>query len=258
MRLVGAYDTLRLSIYKQRGLRGDHIGVDRLGHSTLLRFEDVGYFNAVYSNGPDIFNHLLAIERHYHSSPHGCRLTSAVLHDTGPLADQCRLRGWTPAESYVWLSGSVPRRIARPLTSLTVRQPRKDEARVFFRIYLEAFDADPARFASAIENMRWLFDEPALHFRLAFDGYRPVGVGMLLHRGPDALLCAAAMVPSHRRLGGHEALLAARFGLARDLGCTTLHSWAHAGGPSHANMTRAGLKAVALTRCWRWRAGGHP
>ena len=58
MRLACAYDRLRLSIYKRRGTRGHRIQIDRIGASTLLRFDDVGYFNTVYSQGPDVAQHL--------------------------------------------------------------------------------------------------------------------------------------------------------------------------------------------------------
>ena len=86
---------------------------------------------------------------------------------------------------------------------------------MFFRTYLTAFGAAADRIPAAIENMRRLFSNPQLHFLFACQDDRPVGVGMLYQSGPSALLCAGAMLPSARGVGGHETLVAARIQLAR-------------------------------------------
>jgi hypothetical protein len=253
LHLACAYDTLRLSIYQRRGRRGQTISIDRLGSSTLLRFDDVGYFNTVYSEGADVENQLEAFEAHFDTSRHGCRLQSSAIDDRGALAGRCRERHWVPETQYAWLSGPSQPNATHP-SAWTIRIPRRDQTELFFRTYLEAFEAEPERFPAAIDNMRHLFDERTLHFLLAFHEKRAVGVGLLFQYGQQALLCGGAMIPSHRRLGGHEALLSARRALAWDLGCTEIHSWAIAGGQSHLNMARAGLDTVAVTPAWRWHS----
>ena len=249
-RLTSLYDRMRLSIYKARGARGHCIAIADVGASTFLRFDDVGYFNVVYGHGNDIADQFDLIDAFFHGSRHGCRLLSPGLDDTGVLADACRQRGWVPDEHVAWLSGPcrVPRGRQGPIA---VRPARRDEVDVFFRTYLAAFDAPPAAVPAAIDNMRHLFDEETLSFLVATLGDEPAGVGMLLRHGADAMLCAGAMIPRMRNLGGHEALLTARLALARDLGCTEVHSWARRDGRSHANMLRAGLRTVMTGRCWR-------
>jgi hypothetical protein len=250
LQLVAAYDRLRLSIYRAHGRRAGHVAIEEVGNSTFLRFGDVSYFNTVYSRGDDIYGQFEAIEDFFRDSPHACRLHSAELSDTGPLAELCQTRGWVPDEPYTWLSAPCA---AAPAWSwpMTIRPARRDETETFFRTYLEAFGADADRFPAAIDNMRHLFDEPSLHFLLAVNGEQPIGVGILMQAGPSALLCAGGMIPSFRRAGGHDALLRARLDLAFALGCTDVHSWGTVGGQSAANMERLGMRSVATTRAWR-------
>jgi hypothetical protein len=134
---------------------------------------------------------------------------------------------------------------------MTIRPAQRDETATFFRTYLEAFGADLDRAPAAIDNMQHLFDEPSLHFLLALKDDQPIGVGILMQAGSSALLCAGGMIPSHRRVGGHEALLRARLDLAFALGCADVHSWGVGGGQSAANMERLGMRSVATTRAWR-------
>ena len=255
-RLAAFYDRLRLSVYQARGAHTQRISIADMGASTLLRFDDVGYFNIVYSSENDVGGQLDAIERFFVDSPHGCRLISPSLQDAGPLADACDRRGWVADERLVWLSGAsvMPAIVSGPIE---VRRACPHEATTFFHTYLTAFEAPPEKVPSAIDNMRHLFEEPKLHFLLATHAGQPVGVGMLLHHGADALFCAGAMIPSHRGQGGHDALLAARVALAHDLGCTAMHSWARCGGTSAVNMTRAGFRIVGTTRSWRFSSREH-
>jgi GNAT superfamily N-acetyltransferase len=253
--LTANYDRLRLSIYQARGSRSRHITIKESGGATFLRFDDVGYFNRVYSRSDDIGDRFDEIDDFFRDSPFGCRLVSPALKDDGPLPDACRRRGWIPDEAYAWLSGNCYRPAPQD-RRLVIRGVDRVEAETFFRTYLMAFDAAPDRIPAAIENMRHLFDEPALHFLLALVagqriGGQPVGVGMLHHVGEAALLCAGAITAEHRGLGGHEALVAARLELAHTLGCSSVHSWAICGGRSHRTLERMGLKTVAATRSWR-------
>lgn len=251
-RLAATYDRLRLSIYRERGHRTHRIAIEDVGQSTFLRFDDVGYFNRVYSRGDDIHEQFDAVDQFFRGSPHGSRLLSPSLGDTGPLAEQCLTRGWIPDERYAWLSGPCSS-MSLQHGGMTIRPPHRDEAAMFFRTYLEAFEAPTDRIPAAIDNMQHLFDEPALHCLLALQGRRPIGVGMLLQVGTSGLLCAGAMIPSHRGIGGHVALLRARLDLAHALGCVDVHSWSLCGSRSQAHMEQAGLTTVATTRAWRLR-----
>jgi GNAT superfamily N-acetyltransferase len=245
--LVAEYDRMRLATYRDRGARADRISIASEGASSFLRFDDVGYFNGVYGYDEDLIERLDELEAFFRGSPHGCRLLTPTLSSASPLARACAVRGWVPDREYAWLtadplpapSGLGPR--------FEVRAPRPDEHALFFHTYLEAFDAARDRIPAAIDNMRHLFSNPHLHFLFACQDDRPAGVAILQQSGRSALLCAGAMLPSYRGIGGHEALLAARIQLARALGCTDIHSWATRGGHSHANMEQAGLRTVATT-----------
>ncbi len=247
--LVAAYDGLRLSTYRDKGPRRDLICVASMGSATLLRFDDVGYFNRVYGND-DVIDRLESIEGFFHGSPHGCTLVPHTLSAAGAVAGACWPRGWRPDVQYVWLAGTD----LSPGSSddFEIRPPAEEEKELFLSSYLAGFGAAPERHAMAIENMRHLFSLPDLYFLFAFRGRAPAGVAMMYRRGDSALLCAGVTLASHRGQHCHEALLAARIRLARDLGCTQIHSWAFAGGRSHSNMERAGLRAVSTTRAWKF------
>jgi hypothetical protein len=267
-RLVAAYDRMRLATYREHGSR---ISIGSARDSLLLRFDDVGYFNAVYGYDADLVDRLDALEHFFHGSPHGCRLMTPTLSSTSPLARACAARGWVPDLEYAWLTADPLPLSLSPAGRFEIRAPGVDEQDLFFRTYLTAFDADHDRIPAVIENMRHLFSNPHLHFLFACENDRPVGVGMLHQSGNSALLCAGATLSSSRGVmvgrsarsavadcagatlsssrgvGGHETLLTARIQLARSLGCTSIHSWAASGGHSHTNLEQAGLRTVRTT-----------
>ena len=227
--------------------RGSRISIGSAGESLFLRFDDVGYFNAVYGYDEDLIDRLDVLEDFFRGSPHGCRLITPTLSSASPLASACAGRGWIPDLEFAWLTADpLPPSSSRP-GRFEIRAPGVNEHDLFVRTYLRAFDADSDRIPAAIENMRHLFSNPHLHFLFACENDRPVGVGMLYQSGNSALLCAGAMLPSARGVGGHELLLSARIQLARSLGCTDIHSWATRGGHSHANIEQAGLRTVRTT-----------
>ena len=250
--LVAAYDRLRLSLYRDKGAVGHLISLASIGSLTLLRFEDVGYFNRVYAHGDDAAHRLASVESFFKGSPHGCRLVTPHSSASGSLARACTSRGWLPDEEYAWLAASNLSLHPSALGDFEIRPPRLDERELFLDSYLAGFGADPSRRPTAIENMRHLFSVPDLHFLFALQDGRPAGVGMMHRTGRSALLCAGATLPSYGRQGCHEALLTARIRLARDLGCTGVYSWASAGGQSQANMESVGLRTVSTTRAWRF------
>ncbi len=118
--------------------------------------------------------------------------------------------------------------------------------------YLTAFEAQKDRIPSALKNMQHLFDRPELDFLMAWHGSALAGVGILMRCGDTALLSAGAALPEFRQMGCHAALLSARIAQAADAGCQEIYSWAEVGGQSHANMEKAGLRAVGTTTTWRY------
>jgi len=230
------------------------ISIASIGSATLLRFEDVGYFNRVYANG-DVTDRLESIERFFRGSPHGCKLVTPVLCDTDALATACASRGWLPDEKYAWLAGTDLAPRSSGSDAFEIRPPRADEQELFLNSYLAGFGNDPERRSMAVENMRHLFSVQNLYFLFALRAGRPGGIGMMYVSGPSALLCAGATLPSHEGRGCHKALLTARIRLAHDLGCTRIFSWAVAGGRSQANMESLGLRTVSTTRAWRLPPG---
>jgi hypothetical protein len=251
VRLSAAYDCLRLSLYRDKGPRGHLISIASIGSATLLRFEDVGYFNRVYVHDDAVVPLLESIERFFRGSRHGCRMVAPPFA-AGTLASVCESRGWLPDEEYAWLAArNLPPPPNTP-NDFEIRPPRADEQDLFLHTYLTGFGADPRGHAMAIENMRHLFLVPDLHFLFAFRDGRPAGIGMMYCTGDSALLCGGATLPSHRIQGCHEALLAARIGLAHDLACKGVYAYALAGGQSQTNMESAGLRTVGTTRVMRF------
>ncbi len=89
----------------------------------------------------------------------------------------------------------------------------------------------------------------------AYDGGALVAMGALFVHGPCGQLSGAATLPEARNRGAQSALMAARIGLARDLGL----SWVTAEtgsettenpNPSLHNMHRAGLETLYERRNW--------
>ncbi len=252
MRLVANYDALRLSLYKKKGPRGSVIAIGALPAATLLRFDDVNYFNRVYARNTAV-DGLASMEEFFRGSPHGCRLIAPVGSANRSFALACESRGWRRAEEQAWLAAApAPASPALGDDGVEVRPPHPHEQVMFLRTYLTGFGADPARHAMAIENMRHLFSVPDLHFRIAFCDGAPAGIGMLYRTGRDALLCAGATLPAYRSRGCHEALLRARIRLADELACTGIYAWAVARGQSHLNMARVGLRTVLTSLAWRF------
>lgn len=250
--LFATYDRLRLSLYRDKGSRGHLISIASIGSATLLRFEDVGYFNRVYAHDDDIADRLELVEQFFRGSSHGCRLVGPTLSASGPLACVCAARGWLPDEEYAWLAATNLPPPPNVPGDFEIRPPRADEQELFLHAYLTGFGADPERHSMAVENMRHLFSVPDLHFLFALQNGQPAGIGMMYRTGQSVLFCAGATLPSHRGQGCHEALLTARIRLAHDLGCTGIYTWAFAGGQSQTNLESVGLRTVSTTFAWRF------
>jgi GNAT superfamily N-acetyltransferase len=252
-----AYDCLRLGTYRDREPQTGKIRIEKAFDATLLRFEDVGFFNRVYAPNDTISRHLDEVERFYRDSRFGCELVAAC-GDQGPVANACLERGWQRSHSYAWMH--IKTAVQSPCgeyPGISIREPRIEERTAFLEFYLRGFEAPPANFPAAIRNMRHLFELPQLHFMIASREGVDAAIGMLCVFGDTAMLAAGATVPEQRRHGCHHALLAARLRLAQALGCTEIVSYAYAGGQSHLDMVSMGLRTVSVTQSWRFGGTAH-
>jgi GNAT superfamily N-acetyltransferase len=257
IRLFARYDSLRLRTYQERELHGDRIRISSIGSATALRFDEVGYFNRVYSPDQSVAESLAEIEMFYSGGAYAGELIGPPEGWDEQLDLSCRRRGWVPGRQYAWLHARLP--MAAPQcgsSELSIRYVAAEERESFLLSYLRAFEASPERFAKALRNMRHLFGVSELECLMAWQGEQPRGVGMLYRDGKTAGLCAGATLPEQRRQGCHSALLAARIRLAEEQGCDEIFAWALAGGQGHANMERIGMKTVGITTVWRLPAKG--
>ncbi len=252
MELFARYDSLRLRTYQAGENLDGQIRVAALGPATALRFDEVGYFNRVYAPSAEAWKHVRSFENFYQGCPFPSELVGPPLGLSAPLDVVCRSRGWTEGKEYAWVGGPIPPPApgGYGVRGYTVRSPGPEERLAFLACYLRGFEAEPPRVQAAVRNMRHLFARPELSFLIAWRKGRPAGVGMLYRENRMAILCAGATIPEERRNGCHAALLEARFDLAAELGCKEIYSWAVNGGQSHANMERAGLPTLGVTRSW--------
>ncbi|HZT30353.1 MAG TPA: GNAT family N-acetyltransferase [Bryobacteraceae bacterium] len=249
---VCRYDCMRLELYREREQIADRIAVARFGSALALRFEDVGYFNRVYSPDEAIYDRLSELEEFWGGSPFGCELVGPPGEDGQAGGRPIRRAGWQPATRFAWMHGDPEWLAPVPAGTFDIRAPEPWQREQFLLAYLQAFEAAQHRIPAALRNMRHLFDRPELDFLLAWIGGRPAGVGITMYAGRAALLCAGAARPEFRGRGCHTALLRARILLARKRRCEEIYSWAVLGGRSHSNLEKAGLKTVGTTTCWRF------
>jgi hypothetical protein len=86
---------------------------------------------------------------------------------------------------------------------------------------------------------------------LGFDGELPVSAAALFVSGDVGWLGFGATIPTHRRRGGHGAIVARRIRDAAGLGCSllvaeTAEDTPQAPNPSYHNMVRAGFRLAYL------------
>jgi hypothetical protein len=252
-----AYDCLRLGTYRDRETQTAKIRIEDAFDATLLRFEDVGFFNRVYAPNDTVSRHLDEVERFYRDSRFGCELVAAC-GDQGPIANACSQRGWQRSQSYAWMH--IRTDVAGPCgeyPGISIREPHIEERTAFLEFYLRGFEAPAVNFPAAIRNMRHLFELPQLHFMIASREGVDAAIGMLCVFGDTAMLVAGATLPEQRRQGCHHALLAARLRLAHALRCTEIVSYAYTGGQSHHDMESMGLRTVSVTQSWRFHGAAR-
>jgi hypothetical protein len=153
-------------------------------------------------------------------------------------------RGLTRSATFVkaWRDVKVPSEID---TNLRIEAIGPSDAAAWATVERAAWGMPAAMtpwFTSSVGRPGWS------HF-MGFDGEVPVTAAALFVSGDVAWLGFGATVPTHRRRGGHGALLARRIRDAAALGCSLLvtesgEDTAHAPNPSYHNLVEAGFRVA--------------
>ena len=181
-----------------------------------------------------------------------------TFHEVCPLADPSFLslladRRYRPIEltSVVYQPLRARGLVSTPSDSrISVRQidgRNADEADQWAAVSAEGWSENPeiAEFVRALGRVN--ARAAGTHCFLAELDGRPIGAGaMHLHDGV-AILAGASTIPSARRRGGQQALLAARLRFALDAGCDLATMGAAPGSASQRNAERQGFR-IAYTR----------
>ena len=165
-----------------------------------------------------------------------------------------------PAELRAWLAeeGLVPQRrwmkfvhgggpVPEPRCNLEVRHVDRTHGEAFGRIVAAGFDMGDA----SIPALARLTERPKWWVFMAFAGGEPAATGALFVDGGVGWCDFGVTAPPFRRRGGQRALLAARIGAARALGCdltATETGESVPGDPQHSyhNILWAGFREFGL------------
>ena len=146
---------------------------------------------------------------------------------------------------------------ARP-DGFEVRKIAPDEAVSWERTVLAGFGLSGAVAAAWLAAVPGIARDHRWHLFVAELDGAPVGAaGMFVHRGAAALGPGSVM-PAFRGRGVHVALIAARLGLALELGCDLAAAWARQDGPSERNLRRLGLDRIWTVHSYRWERDAAP
>ena len=137
-----------------------------------------------------------------------------------------------------------------PSPDVTVRPIERDEAPVFARVFLKAFDM-PAEFAPPFVQLLQptVGLENAWHC-LAFDGDRPIGTCSLLTHGSYGILGSAGIVRSRRGRGAATTMTVAAIEEARRRGVTLLMLQTTAGTRLERFLRIRGFERVFTRTCY--------
>jgi hypothetical protein len=249
--IFGRYDSLRLRTYRDGESLHSRIRLQSLGTSSLLRFDDVRYFNRVYARDGSIAGRLAEVEQFYAGCPFPCELITSDGEAAAKCSRVASSRGWTRGKHYTWLAAPAEQLEVPPASNhFVVRRVHPGEEERFLATYLSAFEAKREHFPAAIRNMRHLFLHRSLTFLLATCEGLPAGVGMTYSDGDAMAFCAGATIPEFRNQGCHHAMLAARVKLARKSNCSYVYGWAAAEGQSKRNMMQIGMEIAGATSAW--------
>jgi len=141
---------------------------------------------------------------------------------------------------------------------LTTERARLGDMRVFAEIYLRCFEAQPADWEAAVENVMAYWDIPGWEGWMVWSaGQSVAGYGLFVRDGV-AFLSSAATLPEHRRRGIQRGLIARRVLRSLELGATRIETYAHEGGTSLKNLLGLGFERESARHTFTHagRAGG--
>jgi MOSC domain-containing protein YiiM/GNAT superfamily N-acetyltransferase len=174
--------------------------------------------------------------------------------------------GWIVADREPWagaegdqraaVMAAEPAQVAAAATSeppagTTIREIDRHEADGWASVLVEASGI------AGREAEAWRAATPRLagsgghHQFLVEERGEPIAVGGLFTRRRVGLLAMAAVLPRARGRGLQRALISHRAGFAADRGCTLVIASAVTGGPSSANLSSCGFRAVQELALYR-------
>jgi GNAT superfamily N-acetyltransferase len=174
--------------------------------------------------------------------------------------------GWIVADREPWagaegdqraaVMAAEPAQVAAAATSeppagTTIREIDRDEADGWASVLVEASGI------AGREAEAWRAATPRLagsgghHQFLVEERGEPIAVGGLFTRRRVGLLAMAAVLPRARGRGLQRALISHRARFAADRGCTLVIASAVTGGPSSANLSSCGFRAVQELALYR-------
>ena len=160
-----------------------------------------------------------------------------TLDPEADLDDELAARGYVPAGAWQKFARGVEPYAAHTDLDVGGARSRDDVA-----TYLRRAWSIPAPEADWLSGV---FGHPDWHCFVAYDGDEAVGGGMLYVLGEVGWIGVAATQPEYRGRGVQNAVFAARFERARELGLRQLVTEtgiADEPGPSYRNMLRAGFE----------------
>jgi len=174
--------------------------------------------------------------------------------------------GWLPMHQRPWEGAEAEYRLAimaapadsvapqdaaagMPLAGIEIRRLRPDEWQHWAAVVsADGVEAIPG----AVARAPHLLATRNVHVLAARAGDQVVAVGMLHIHGKVGLLRGGVVLPEWRGRGIQRALIAARAGLARELGCDTISSHAAPGSVSERNLLRMGLEQLTIRDVYRF------
>ncbi len=164
-------------------------------------------------------------------------------HADPSLGDALARRGYG-VERFHQVWWRIPGRVSIPSNGARIRPIRPDEehawAETFARVHLG--EGTSGRATEEVVDAIVMAEGSSCF--AAFEGGRPVGVGVVSAHGRIAVLSGAAVLAEKRGHGLHLALTAARLSWARERGCDLAAAVTGAGTASQRNLEKAGFRAA--------------
>lgn len=166
-----------------------------------------------------------------------------------------RTRGLEPSARIAKLAAPVEQVRAPGATDLRVAPVARQDAEQWAAAVSDGFGKPHEGFVGMLTAAA---GHSRTHAYAVWDGDRVAGGGMLHVHGDLASLNHGAVLARYRRRGGQSALVAARTGRARELGCRWIVTEAFQpddgrSSSSLNNMVRAGLRKLYVRQNCLWR-----